>query len=254
MIRKAGDIIVHLYSISTATGKSDLRGASLEIRKNEIVGIAGVAGNGQKALADLLSGTIRATKGEFRMFGNTVHYANPEKMIGKGVGRIPEDRNDEGIVGEMAVWENLVCEDLRREPFARWGFVLNKAPCLSHAQSLIDDYDIRCSGPEAESRLLSGGNLQKLILARGLCRQPGLIIANQPTRGLDEGAIAYVHRQLIEAKDRDAGVLLISEDLEELLSLADRLYVIFDGQLSPVSRTDYSEIGLMMAGQDAVAA
>ena len=172
-----------------------------------------------------------------------------------GVGRIPEDRHAKGIIGEMTIWENLVSEDVRRPPFLRGGILLDKAAARHHAETLIERYDVRCPGSNAETRLLSGGNLQKLILARGLSREPGLIVANQPSRGLDEGAIAYVHGQLLEARRRGAGILLISEDLDELLSLSDSICVMFRGRLSaplPSQSQDITRIGLMMSGQEVV--
>ena len=154
----------------------------------------------------------------------------------------------------MAVWENLVSEDLRKPPFARAGLLIDSAAGRRHAETLIERYDVRCPGPHAETRLLSGGNLQKLILARGLSREPRLIVANQPSRGLDEGAIAYVHGQLLEARRRGAGILLISEDMDELMSLADRIVVIYRGRLREAAGTaagDITRIGLMMSGQEA---
>jgi simple sugar transport system ATP-binding protein len=157
----------------------------------------------------------------------------------------------------MTVWENLISESLREPPVSRWGFLLDKRAARRRAAKLIADYDVRCKGPDAETRLLSGGNMQKLILARALSRDPKLILANQPVRGLDEGAIAYVHEQLLAARKGGAGILLITEDLDELLALADRVAVIYRGHLSPcyaVKDVSVPMLGLMMAGQDAAEA
>ena len=143
-------------------------------------------------------------------------------MLNRGVGRIPEDRLKSGVVGDMQIWENLISEDLRSNETSKFGVLLSKSKAIEKAERLIAQYDVRCEGPQAETKLLSGGNIQKLILARALSPNPSFILANQPVRGLDEGAIAYVQTQLLEARDRGVGILLISEDLDELLALSDQ--------------------------------
>ena len=251
-----GEAVLELEGVSTAGasaggGGVGLDGVDLTVHGREIVGIAGVAGNGQAALAALLSGTLVPSAGEARLLGRPIERADPRALVSEGVGRIPEDRHSTGMIGEMAIWENLISEDLRRPPFSRVGFLLDRAAATRHAERLIEGYDVRCPGPLAETRLLSGGNMQKLILARGLSREPRFVVANQPARGLDEGAIAYVHGQLLEARRRGAGLVLISEDLEELLSLADRIAVIFRGRLNPplpADALDVKRIGMMMSG------
>ena len=173
-------------------------------------------------------------------------------MVRRGVGRIPEDRHASGVVGEMQVWENLISEDLKSPQVSSGGIVIRKRDAIDRARSLISEFDVRCEGPEAETKLLSGGNMQKLILARALSPGPKFILANQPVRGLDEGAIAYVQTRLLEARRDGAGILLVSEDLDELLGLCDRIAVIHHGRLSETfdagART-VAQIGLMMAGQ-----
>lgn len=253
---EVGAPVLKLDNISTsgASGSENLKEVHLTIHAHEIVGVAGVAGNGQNSLADLVCGTRAPSSGSIELFSEKLTRFDCRTVVEAGVGRIPEDRHAKGIIGEMAVWENLVSEDLRRPPFIRGTVILDKSAGCDHAETLIENYDIRCPGPQAETRLLSGGNLQKLILARGLSRQPRLIIASQPSRGLDEGAIAYVHGRLLEARKQGAGILLISEDLDELLSLADRIAVIFRGQLSEIpaeTSHDIRQIGLMMSGQEA---
>ncbi len=225
----------------------------LTVREHEIVGVAGVAGNGQGPLADLVNGLLLPDTGEVRYFGQHVARATPDKVVHLGVGRIPEDRHAAGIVGEMAVWENLISENLHYPPVSR-GIFLDRTTCRRRAEKLIHDFDIRCEGPDAETRLLSGGNIQKLILARALSPEPGLIVANQPVRGLDEGAIAYVHEQLLQARRRGAGILLITEDLDELLALADQVAVIYHGAISPpmpAKSVTARQLGLMMSGHRA---
>lgn len=251
-----GDPVMRLEKVSTSGSRRDdnLDAVDLTVRSREIVGVAGVAGNGQNALADIASGARIPAGGSAEVLGRRIDRVDVRTSVRAGIGRVPEDRHAKGIVGEMTVWENLVSEDLRQPPFASGGLVVNGVACRRHAESLIERFDIRCSGPQAETRLLSGGNLQKLILARGLSREPRLIVANQPSRGLDEGAIAYVHGQLLEARRRGAGILLISEDLDELLSLADRIVVIYRGQLreaTGAASRDAARIGLMMSGQEA---
>lgn len=172
-------------------------------------------------------------------------------MVRQGVGRIPEDRHREGIVGEMAVWETVMLEDYYRAPYQRFG-LLQRDAARQRAEAVIRNYEVRCPGPDAVTRLLSGGNIQKLILGRVLDREPGLILANQPTRGLDIGAVTYVHEQLLTARKRGAGIILISEDLDELLTLSDRIAVLYRGRLSdpqPVEEVTIRGLGLMMAGQ-----
>ena len=251
-----GKPVLLLENVTTRGPRQDdnLEAVGLTVREREIVGVAGVAGNGQNTLADIASGAVIPAEGSADVLGRQVRRVDRRSLIAAGIGRIPEDRHAKGIIGEMTVWENLVSEDLRRPPFARGALIVNGAAGRRHAADLIERFDIRCPGPHAETRLLSGGNLQKLILARGLSREPRLIVANQPSRGLDEGAIAYVHGQLLEARRRGAGILLISEDLDELLSLADRIVVIYRGRLREArgeASRDTARIGLMMSGQEA---
>ena len=251
---EAGDPVLELESVSTEGGNraACLDAVDLTVRANEIVGIAGVAGNGQQTLAGVISGVKVPVSGRIRLAGKAFGFGNARRVVRANVGRIPEDRSKEGIFGEMTVWENLISEDLRSEPFCRAGMLVNGRAARDHAESLIEQYDIRCKGVEAETRLLSGGNLQKLILARGLSRGPRFILANQPSRGLDEGAIAFVHSRLLEARNSGAGILLISEDLDELLSLADRLFVIYRGRIreaAPAADPDVTQVGLMMSGE-----
>ncbi len=249
-----GSPVLELDAVSVAGRHGPaLDRVDLTIRAHEIVGIAGVAGNGQGALADLVSGLARPEAGSVTLFGAPVRRFSPRDMVRQGVGRIPEDRHASGVVGDMAVWENLISESLSDRAVSRAGAVIDKTACLDRAAGLITEYDIRCEGPLAQTKLLSGGNMQKLILARALSPEPGLILANQPVRGLDEGAIAYVQTRLLEARRRGAGVLLISEDLDELLALSDRVAVLYHGRLAgPFDRdaVTISEIGMMMAGQD----
>jgi simple sugar transport system ATP-binding protein len=247
----AGTPVLELRSVDVHHGKSRLEGVSLTVREHEVIGIAGVSGNGQSALADLVSGLCVPESGDLVVLGAETRRGSPSNMVAAGVGRIPEDRHGAGLVGEMTVSENLVLESYRQPHFSRFGW-LRAGIVLDHAHELLERYDVRCAGPGAATRSLSGGNMQKLILARALSQRPKLVLACQPTRGLDIGAAAYVHRQILEARGRGSGILLISEDLDELLTLSDRIMVIFRGRLSPAITTeeaDRAQLGLLMSGQ-----
>jgi len=221
----------------------------LKLRGGLIVGTAGVSGKGQGALAGLLAGTVPARAGRITVAG-VRGTASPRAMHAAGVASIPEDRHREGIVGSLSVAENLVLESLDSPEVQRAGLIRSER-VRTRAKQAIAAYDVRCPGPETPIRLLSGGNIQKVILARVLDREPRVIVANQPTRGLDVGASAEVHRRLLEARMRGAGIVLISEDLDELLALCDRLAVIVRGRLTdavPVETLTRERIGLLMAG------
>jgi general nucleoside transport system ATP-binding protein len=242
--------VLTLAGVTVRAARGMLERVDLVIRRHQIVGIAGVSGNGQAALADLVSGLGVPDDGRLEVFGEPVVAAGPLEMVRRGVARIPEDRHATGLVGDMTVWENLIAERVRLPEFSRFGF-LRRDAARARAREVIKDYDVRCPGPDAVSRLLSGGNMQKLILGRTLSYKPGLILANQPTRGLDVGAVAYVHEQLLAARRAGAGVLLISEDLDELLALADQVAVIHRGRLSPLmprAAVTVRQLGLAMAG------
>ncbi|MDR7124910.1 ABC transporter ATP-binding protein [Pseudotabrizicola sp. 4114] len=227
-----------------------LRDLTLELRAGTITGLAGVSGNGQAALADLIGGALGPEAGEMRVDGAPVAQWTPRAAIAAGVGRIPEDRHKTGTVADFTLAENAVLETYAQR-FARLGFI-DWAAVRAHTVALIAGYDVRCPGPEARIRLLSGGNMQKLILGRVMEETPGILIANQPVRGLDVGAIAYVHSRLVAARDAGAAVLLISEDLDEVMGLADVIHVISEGRLSPAfprGALSQAELGLWMAGQ-----
>ncbi len=246
-----GKTVVELSSVSLAAmpGSVALKSVNLSIREKEVVGIAGVAGNGQSGIAAIINGLTLPDSGEFRLYGEKIKTADPRKLVAAGVARIPEDRGVDGVIGEMQIWENVLGEQLRAR--AKGGILIDRVEAEAETRQLIEQFDVRCEGPQAETRLLSGGNIQKLILARSLSKQPGFIIANQPIRGLDEGAIAYVQSQILEAKEQGAGVLLISEDLDELFDISDRIAVLYHGQLLgpfPVNELTVAQVGLMMSG------
>lgn len=231
-------------------GARRLDAVSFTVHKGEILGIVGVSGNGQASLGALLSGLTTPTAGTLTLSGADISALGPRGMIRAGTGRVPEDRHAEGAVGEMAIWENAVLERLRAPEFSRFGFV-RQAACKAYAADLIEKFDIRGATPDTRAGQLSGGNMQKLILGRCLSIGPKFILANQPTRGLDEGAIAAVHGHLLEARRRGAAILLISEELDEAVALSDRIQAIVKGRLSqpvPAHEADAQKLGLMMAG------
>jgi simple sugar transport system ATP-binding protein len=231
------------------------------VHAGEVVAIAGVAGNGQQPLADLLSGVIALAEGGLEVAGRTLP-AQPRAWIDAGVARIPEDRQGVGAIGDLAIWENALLERYASRRFARWG-VLWRERALEHARRIVERFDVRgggSAGLDARTAALSGGNLQKLILGRALTSPryrdvaPLLIVAHQPTWGLDVGAVADVHRRLLDACQAGAALLLISEDLDEILALADRIAVITRGRLTDARRRDdwsLATLGLAMGASAA---
>jgi len=228
---------------------------NLEVYAGEVVAVAGVAGNGQQTLADLLSGVLALDAGTLEVAGRMLS-AQPRAWIDAGVARIPEDRQGAGAIGELAIWENALLARYASHRFARLGVVLRER-AQEYAQRVVERFDVRGAGLQARAAALSGGNLQKLILGRALTSPryrdvaPVLIVAHQPTGGLDVGAVADVHRRLLEACQAGAGLLLISEDLDEILALADRIAVMTRGHLTTArARAEWTlaSLGLAMAG------
>jgi general nucleoside transport system ATP-binding protein len=245
-----GEPVLELRGVTAGQGREALTNADLQLCAGEILGIAGVSGNGQATLAGLVAGLARPDAGEFLILGMT-GAATPAELMHRGVGRLAEDRHRDGMVADMSVAENLVIERRRDAGFQNRGFIRHDA-VRQEAEAAITSYDIRCPGADAPLRLLSGGNIQKLLLARAMAGTPKLILANQPTRGLDVGATAEVHQRLRDAALSGAGVLLISDDLDELLALSHRIAVMHAGTLTPGIASgdlDTASIGLAMAGQ-----
>jgi ABC-type uncharacterized transport system ATPase subunit len=238
-------------TVRTRDGRILLDRLSLHVRAGEIVGVAGVEGNGQRPLADVLSSLIGIIEGEVFVGGRTVATGKAGAMAAAGVGVIPEDRHDSGVVLEMTVAENLWLVNPAR--VARAG-VIDEDRMRTGAEQLIDEFDISCAGPDALLMSLSGGNQQRVVLARELSNGPKVLVAAQPTRGLDVGAIEYMSGRLRQAAADGVGILLISSELEEILDLADRILVMSDGQIiGEMGRdeADLGRIGLMMGGQAA---
>ena len=251
-----GAPLLTLSGISAGEGRDALHEIDLTLTSGEILGIAGVSGNGQTMLARVISGLQVPATGTMALAGNEETGANARKMIDEGLARIPEDRHHDGIVGAMSVSENLAIESIRKPQNQRFG-LLRFSAMRETARRLIKTYDIRCQGEDSQARLLSGGNIQKIVLARTLDPEPKVVLAAQPSRGLDVGATSDVHQRLLAARDRGAGVILISEDLDELMRLSDSSAVIHRGRLSaadPTESLDRGTLGLRKAGQSGEAA
>jgi simple sugar transport system ATP-binding protein len=231
-------------------GIEKVRGVSLELRAGEIVGIAGVDNNGQSELIDALTGLRHHSSGTITVGGKTFEKATPKEMVDEaGIGHIPEDRHLRGLVLDFTLAENLALHDYRHEPDSRMGWLFPKR-LLVRARRLLPEFDVRGGGPTTHASALSGGNQQKVVLAREIDRDPKVLIAAQPTRGLDVGAIEFVHRRLISERDEGRGVLLVSLELDEIFSLSDRILVMYEGQVVGEYSPNVSEdtIGLAMTG------
>lgn len=252
-----GDIVLELRDVKAYgdRGSLALNGLSLTVRGNEIVGIAGVTGNGQRELAEVIAGLRRAISGRVIINGKDLTNASPRRVMMEGVAFIPEDRLGMGLVPNLTVAENLVLRTYIYKPFSNKGF-LNINEINKHADRLIKEFNIDAPSCNMKAKFLSGGNLQKVVLARELSGLPGaerpkLIVAMHPTRGLDVAATEYVRDVLIRYRDLGSGVLLISEDLEEIMSLSDRIAVMFEGKIVGIvdqKEANIEEIGLMMSG------
>ncbi|MDO4322132.1 MAG: ABC transporter ATP-binding protein [Lachnospiraceae bacterium] len=228
-----------------------LKGLSLNVREGEIVGLAGVDGNGQTELVEILTGLRKAESGEATLLGKDVFNKSPKEIFESGISSIPADRQKHGLVLEFSVEDNMILQHFDEPPYASKKF-LNRKAIREHASKLMDQYDIRPRGSEGNpAGTLSGGNQQKVIISREVTNDKELLIAVNPTRGLDVGAIEFVHKYLVEQRNKNRAVLLVSFELDEIMSLSDRIEVIFDGRITgSVSgkKADEKELGFMMAG------
>ena len=230
-------------------GLEAVRGVTFEVRTGEIVGVAGVDGNGQSELIDALTGLRRPASGRIVIAGHDLSHATAREALDAGMGHIPEDRHRRGLVLDFNLAENLVLHDYGREPFSYLGWV-NPRRWLRWARGLLSEFDVRGGGPTTRGGSLSGGNQQKVVIAREVSRDPSVLIAAQPTRGLDVGAIEFVHRRLVEQRDAGKAVLLVSLELEEIVSLSDRILVLYEGRIVAEFPPDVSEeeLGFAMVG------
>jgi general nucleoside transport system ATP-binding protein len=247
----AGEPLLEVEGLSVRDdrGLQKVKDVSFQVRAGEIVGIAGVDGNGQTELIDALSGLRKPESGRIVLAGTDVTGDSVRAHFDDGLGHIPEDRQRRGLVLEFSIAENVALHEYRKPPDSRFGW-LRPRELVERARKLIREFDVRGGGPQTEAKALSGGNQQKVILAREIDRDPKVLIAAQPTRGLDVGAIEFIHRRLVEERDEGRGVLLVSLELEEVLSLSDRILVLFEGELVGEFQptTSEEELGLAMTG------
>ncbi|HXY86763.1 MAG TPA: ABC transporter ATP-binding protein [Gaiellaceae bacterium] len=236
-------------SVVDDRGLEAVRDVSFEVRAGEIVGIAGVDGNGQTELIDALTGLLKTTSGKVLVGGRDLTASSTHERLEEGLGHIPEDRHRRGLVLEFSLAENLALHDYDKPPFSRFGW-LNPRRVVASARRLLQEYDVRGGGPQTRAASLSGGNQQKVVVAREVSRNPRVLIAAQPTRGLDVGAIEFVHRRLVAERDAGRAVLLVSLELDEIVSLSDRILVMFEGRIVGEYPPDVGEeeLGIAMTG------
>jgi simple sugar transport system ATP-binding protein len=230
-------------------GLPAVRGVSLEVRAGEIVGLAGVDGNGQSELVDAIAGLRKVQAGRILVSGTDITGANCRDSLDAGVGHIPEDRHLRGLVLDFSLAENLALHDYRTPPESRFGWLYPRR-MVANAKRVLQEFDVRGGGPETPAGSLSGGNQQKVVVAREVNRNPDVLLAGQPTRGLDVGAIEFVHRRLVTERDEGRAILLVSFELEEVLSLSDRILVMFEGRIVGEFSPDVTEeeLGIAMTG------
>jgi len=233
-------------------GVPALRDVSLTVKAGEILGIAGVSGNGQRELADVIAGLRPPSQGQIAIDGVDVTGWSPSRLLKHGLSYIPEERMRDGAIRDSSVEENLILRDHASKPYAN-GIFMNFSKIAEHSDRLIEDFDIRTPSRDTALKSLSGGNIQKLILARELSSRPSVLVAAQPTRGVDISATEYIHRLLVEQRTKGTATLLISEDLDEIQNLSDRIAVMYEGRIMGIVKRDEvtaEQLGLMMAGVD----
>jgi simple sugar transport system ATP-binding protein len=243
-------LIVRDLRVKGDRGVDAVRGAGFEVRGGEIVGIAGVSGNGQRELTEAIAGLRPVAGGSIDVEGTELVGRRPAEVRRAGVGYVPEERMRDAVVPAFSVAENLILIDNATPAFSRWGFLRGRA-IRRHSDELVAEFNVKTPGLDTPARNLSGGNIQKLILARELSARPRLLLAAQPTRGVDVGAARYVHDRLMEQRAAGTAILVVSEDLDEVLSLADRVLVMYEGEIIAEARPRESTreaLGLMMAG------
>ena len=231
-------------------GVPAVKNLSLELRAGEIVGIAGIDGNGQSELIQAITGLRKVKSGSIKIKGKDVVGLHPRQITEMNVGHVPEDRHRDGLVLDMMISENIALQTYYKEPLSKNG-ILNYPNITSYAKKLMEEFDVRAASEVVPAKALSGGNQQKAIIAREIDRDPDLLIVSQPTRGLDVGAIEYIHKRLIQERDNGKAVLVVSFELDEILNVSDRIAVIHDGKIQGIvtpETTNKQELGILMAG------
>jgi ABC-type uncharacterized transport system ATPase subunit len=250
-----GEVVLRIdgLDVEDDRGLGAVEGFDLEVRAGEILGIAGVEGNGQRELVESLMGLRPARSGRVDILGHDVTHASPRRISDLGVGHVPEDRGKHGVVGPFSVADNLVLNRYHRSPYSRRGIRDHRA-IDRHAQELVEHFDVRTPGTQVPVATLSGGNQQKVIVARELAGHLRLLVVAQPTRGLDVGSIEAIHRRIMDARNDGVAVLLVSAELDEVLNLSDRIGVIYRGRLVGLfdrGTATRDHVGLLMAsGRD----
>ncbi|WP_417204355.1 ABC transporter ATP-binding protein [Acetoanaerobium sticklandii] len=247
-----GDTVLKIEDLKAKDNRGlfALNGLDLEVRRGEILGIAGVDGNGQSELVEVITGLKKAESGSVMINGKEIVNTNPRNIMDSGISNIPEDRQKHGLVLDFTVSENMILQNYKKERFSKNGKLLD-SNIKQFADELINKFDVRPQNNALKARALSGGNQQKVIIAREVTNDPDLLIATQPTRGLDVGAIEFVHKSLIEQRDKGKGVLLVSFELDEIMSVSDRIAVIYEGKIVGIvdaKDANENQLGLMMAG------
>jgi general nucleoside transport system ATP-binding protein len=247
---KPTDVVLDVSGLSVQgeRGEQAVRDVSFQVRAGEILGVAGVQGNGQTELCEALIG-LRPSSGSVRLNGHDLSHASTRDRLRAGIGYVPEDRQEDGLVGDFSVAENLVLDVYDQPPYAS-GVALNLEAIRTTAQRRVADYDVRTTSIATPARTLSGGNQQKVIVAREMGREVKLLLASQPTRGLDVGSIEFVHKQIVAQRDEGAAVVIVSSELDEIYALSDRIAVMYEGRFVGFCAPDIPEyeLGLMMAG------
>ena len=231
-------------------GVPAVKNLSLDVRAGEIVGIAGIDGNGQSELIQAITGLRKVESGSIELKGDSIVGLHPRQITELSVGHVPEDRHRDGLILEMMISENIALQTYYKEPHSKNG-ILNYSNITSYAKKLMEEFDVRAASEFVSAAALSGGNQQKAIIAREIDRDPDLLIVSQPTRGLDVGAIEYIHKRLIEERDNGKAVLVVSFELDEILNVSDRIAVIHDGKIQGIvspETTNKQELGVLMAG------
>ncbi len=241
---------IKALNVKESRGSLKVKGLSLDVRAGEIVGLAGIDGNGQTELIKAITGLMKVESGSIMIRQKEITNHRPRKITEESVGHVPEDRHRDGLVLEMTVAENIALQTYYKAPMSKYGF-LDYNKINSHARELMQEFDVRGAGEWVSAASLSGGNQQKAIIAREIDRNPDLLIVAQPTRGLDVGAIEYIHKRLIQARDEGKAVLVVSFELDEILNVSDRIAIIHDGQIQGIvtpETTTKQELGILMVG------
>ena len=248
---KPGDVVLDVadLTVTDETGRVWVNGMSFQVRAGEILGVAGVQGNGQTELCEALMGLLPTASGRVTLSGRDLTHATPAQRLHAGFAYVPEDRQEDGLIGEFSVADNMVLDMYSRPPFAS-GINLNLGAIARNAAERVQEFDVRTTSATAPVSTLSGGNQQKVILARELSHEHKVLLASQPTRGLDVGSIEFVHRRIVDQRDKGVAVLIVSAELDEIYALADRIAVMYEGKITGFRppTVPVEELGLLMAG------